>query len=122
MPNVGDVVGIKTKNVIGKESAFKWHLCICSPDRRYLFVCSRQYYGDFPIANRQCPGLENETSYISLSRLIHVPDVLMRSAKRACCVGDSFLRQLWNHVMGADVLSEIDRKKIINGLRLHFEK
>jgi hypothetical protein len=112
MPSVGDVIGIKTKNVIGKDSAFKWYFCICARDRIYLYVCSRGYPGDFPITKKHCNGLEHETSYISVSRVIHVPDIKMRNATSACSVGDDFLRDLLGHVADLDVLSDADRGKI----------
>jgi hypothetical protein len=120
VPSVGQVLGIKTKNVIGKDSAFKWHFCICASDRLYLYVCSRGYDGDFEITNEHCPGLHNAVSYISLSRLIHVPDVKMRKARHACTADTTYLQQFWHHVIDVDVLSERDRSIIVGGLERHF--
>jgi len=121
MPNVGDVLGIKTKNVIGKDSAFKWHFCICARDRLYLFVCEKGYVGDFPIKrDPHCSGLEYEISHLSLSRYMHVPDAKMRGAKQACTVNDDYLREFLAHVTDLTSLSERDRTIILRGLERHF--
>src|SRR5262245_7214951 len=114
MFKVGSIYGIYTKNVIGKEFAYKYHLCVCSTNRLYLYICSKGFDGDYPVNDTDCPKLDNAVSYVSLSRLIHVPDWRMRRAKPhlVCSLSDVFMREFWMHVARTPVLSERDRTTI----------
>ena len=55
MFKVGRIYGIYTKNVIGKEFAYKYHLCVCSTNRLYLYICSKGFDGDYPVNDTDCP-------------------------------------------------------------------
>jgi len=119
MPKVGEVYGFHTKNVIGKPEAFKHHLCVCDKTHQYLLVCSRQYPDDFPLSNLECEGLELDESYLSLSRVLFVPKV-PKTAVLTCTVSKAYLTDLYAHVAGSQVLSQIDQQKILTGLAPHI--
>lgn len=116
---VGAIAKLKTRNVIGKESALKYHFCICSKNRDYLYVCTRGFEGDFPITPEDCGKLDHP-SHISLSAVFHVPDHEMRGSEHLCTVSQDYLKKLWYHVVDSRVLAERERGRILRGLKLHF--
>lgn len=120
MPSVGEVIAAVTKDVIGKESALKHHLCVCDRTHQYLFVCSRQYPDDFPLSLEECPGLELETSYVSLRKVSFAPS--LKNTTLTCKVSPDYLKALFDHVLVSKVISPRDRNKVITGLAPYIPK
>ena len=120
MPNVGDVLAAVTTNVIGKDSALKHHLCVCNQTHQYLYICSRQHTDDFPLTLEDCPGLELEASYVSLSRVLFCP--AFKKPTLTCHVSPAYLKSLFDHVTTSKVMSPRDKTKIIVGLAPHLPK
>lgn len=120
MPSVGDVLAAVTKDVIGKESALKHHLCICDRQHQYLFVCSRQFPDDFPLSLEDCPGLDLDVSFVSLSRVSFAPS--LKGATFTCKVGPDYLKALFDHVASSKVVSQRDKTKVLMSLAPHLPK
>lgn len=111
---VGDVILFRSQQVIGRDNRLKHHLCVCASTRQYLFVCHNQRTDDFPITNADCPGLPEEESYLSLSRVLFEPSP--RRVDPTCTVSAGFLKALYTHVQSSGVMSPIDKRKILGGL------
>ena len=117
MPSLGEVVWASTRQRIGKpERGFKYHFCICTVQRLYLFVCSRGFKFDFPITKADCPGLPNDMSYLSLASYKHAPDHDLRGVVSTCVVSDDFMERFRNHVLYTDILAERERDIILAGI------
>ena len=116
---VGYILGFHTRNVLGKAEAFKHHLCVCEKTHQYLLVCKNQYPDDYPLTALDCPGLDLEESYISLSRVLFVPKI-PRGATLTCAVSQSYLSSLYAHVAASKVMSPIDQQKVLTGLAPHL--
>jgi hypothetical protein len=77
-PKVGHLVSAFTADLIGNDSARKYHLCICSRNSYYLYLCRRGFPGDFAVRPTDFEELTEEiqlvehVSFISLSRVIRV--------------------------------------------------
>jgi hypothetical protein len=121
MYRVGDIAAIKTRDVIGKDFALKYHFCVCARNRDYLYVCTRGFPGDYPITIDDCLKLEH-TSHISLSRVFHVPDQKIKRSKLLCTVNKEYVKGFREHVSVTRVLSERDRKRILRGIDLHLAR
>jgi hypothetical protein len=99
----------------------KYHLCVCATNRLYFFICGDRRDHDYPITNKDCPGLPNEESYISLNGHLFVPDDEMRSGKRTCVVSQEFLERFTEFVRLSDALNERDRRLYLTGLLTHIQ-
>ena len=110
--SVGDVVRAFTKRAKGKRLTPKYHLCVCDKHWHFLFISKHEYPGDHPISDADCPYLELPYSFISLSRVLHVPN-LASGAEIVCKVSDEFLRGLYQHAQISTVMAQIDRKKVL---------
>lgn len=111
----GDVVGARTRSAIGHTERFKHHLCVHEGERHFLFVNSRQYPDDFPLSAAECPGLDLDVSYVSVSRVLHVAH-FPRDAVLTCAVPDAYLLALFEHARVSRVISEVDRRKVLTGI------
>lgn len=118
MPAIGEVVRALTTNLIGKRQGWKYHFCICSVNRLYLYVCEDEFLQDFPITHQECDGLPNQVSFISFSRKIHLPDDQLRRMQPSvsCTASDEFMIRFGAHVQTTPVLSERDRAVILGGI------
>lgn len=112
---IGLVVGFRTKNVENHDELFKWHLCACDKTHQYLFVCGRQYDGDYGLNNRECNGLDYNLSFVSMRAVLFIPR-LPSNAKLACRLAPSYLRCLYDHITATEVMSAVDKKRILPGL------
>jgi hypothetical protein len=119
MPVVGEVVGFVTSNVLAKDKAYKFHLCVGDRTHQYLLVNSRQFPDDFPLTNLECDGLELDESYVSVSRVLFVPTV-PKGARWICKVSPAYLSGLYAHAASSGVASVVDQMKILNGLAAHL--
>jgi hypothetical protein len=121
MYSVGAIARAYTKLVIGKDSAYKLHFCVCSKNRDYLYVCKRQFTGDYPITPDDCLKLDY-ASWISLSKVFHVPDWKMKKSELICTVNDEYLRGLVAHVTNSKILPPKDQTRILHGIWLHYNR
>lgn len=119
-PAVGQVVGFHTRDVIGKEEAFKHHLCVCAEAGIFFFVCTRQFEGDYPLSNQDCSGLANDVSYVSMSRIIEVKEYRGKRGKVFCTLSDSYMGALLKHIEASEKLSTRHKKVAASGLRAHL--
>lgn len=119
MPVVGDVIGFVTSNVIAKDKAYKYHLCVCDKTCQYLLVNKRQFPDDYPLSNLECGGLERDESYVSISRVLFVPNI-PKSADWVCRVSPAYLAELSAHVANSVVATPVDQLKILKGLLPHL--
>lgn len=122
MAVVGRVLYASTKKRKTKPTpGMKYHLCVCADNRLYFFICHERRDYDYPITKKDCPGLPNEESYISLSGHLHVPDDDMRGADHTCTVSGEFLRRFTEFVRLSHALSERDRRLYLAGLMAHCD-
>ncbi|HEX3672992.1 MAG TPA: hypothetical protein VHU87_01850 [Rhizomicrobium sp.] len=122
--SVGQVIGFWTEDVLAPDADggnYKYHLCVDADAGLHLFVCSNQYPFDFPLPKARCPGLAEDTSFISMSRVIRRSDI-PRKHRIACRVTDEFLRELLSHIPGAKTLSENDKLMISSGIAKHLNQ
>jgi hypothetical protein len=112
---IGLVAGFKTKEVENHDELFKWHLCACDRTHQYLFICGRQYDGDYRITNLECRGLHYQFSYISMRAVLFNPRI-PANAKLGCYLTVDFLRGLYCHIQASDVMSSINKQKVLPGL------
>src|SRR5665213_1159188 len=117
-PAVGDVIGFFDDRLLGAPN-FKYHLCICSREGLYLLICSKQRTEDFPITDEECPLLQNEESYVSLSR-IQQRRKIPRRYRGPHRVSDEFLQSLLDHVIRSKVVTPMDQRRISAPLREHL--
>lgn len=119
MATVGEVIyAITRKRKTNPNAGWKYHFCVCSRNRLYLFICGERKRHDFPITRADCCGLPNDESYISLNGYKFVPDHEMRDAdhERTCIVSDEFIAAFAQFVRDVPILSERERRIILTGL------
>lgn len=112
---IGLAVGFPTTRVINHDTLFKWHLCACDKTHQYLFVCERRYEGDYPLSSLVCGGLRYDVSYVSLRKVLFYPK-LQSSYREACRLPGSYLRGLYEHIQVSEVMSPLDKSKVMPGL------
>lgn len=113
--SVGLVVGFRTKNVENHDELFKWHLCACDKTHQYLFICRRQYDGDYGLTNIECNGLDYKVSFVSMRTVLFTPR-LPSNAKFACQLPPSYLRGLYDHITITETMSAVNKQRILPGL------
>jgi hypothetical protein len=112
---IGLVAGFRTKDVEDHDELFKWHLCVCDRTHQYLFVCGRQYEGDYQLTNLECSGLYYQVSYISMRAVLFRPKI-PANARLGCRLPISYLRGLYEHIKASEVMSPINKQKVLPGL------
>jgi hypothetical protein len=129
MPNVGDIVKAITADVIGNDSAIKYHLCVCSVNNYYLYICGRPRPGDFPISVNEITEYTTDVelveaiSHISLSRVMQVPR--FKRSQQASVIGachDGVLVRLVRHVNDSPVIAPRDKARITEGIARHLNE
>jgi hypothetical protein len=124
MLEVGLVIGFWTEDVInpGPEGgSYKHHLRIDAHAGLHLFVCSDGYPFDFELPRYRCPGLANEMSYVSFSRVIERKTV-PKKHRVACRVSDEYLRELLDHLPRAKTLSDNEKLAVTIGIAGHLNQ
>ena len=122
MLEVGLVIGFWTEDVVNPgvdRGSYKYHLCVDSHAGLHLFICSEGYPFDFELPRLKCPGLTEEMSYVSLSRVIE-RRTIPKKHRIACRVSDEFLRELLEHIPRAKTLSENEKLAVAVGIAGHL--
>src|SRR4051812_473940 len=99
---IGEVVGCWTEDVLNPGpdgGSYKYHLCVDSHAGFYLYVCTSGFPFDFELPKHRCPGLTQQMSYVSLSRVIH-RSTIPKKHRLLCRVSDDFLLSYWNFFQG----------------------
>jgi hypothetical protein len=119
-PHIGQVIGCRTRDVANHVELFKWHLCICDIEGLHLYVCEMQYPDDPIITWYDCPGLEFDESFISVSRII-VRQKFPNDSRIACQVDDNFLRSLSHHIDHSYSIKDATKRRMLGGINMHLE-
>lgn len=122
-PSVGEVIGFHTDDLLGcknDQGALKYHLCVCAMKSIFLFVCTRSFDGDYPLSKQICPGLKEEISYISMSRIIHAESPIQKRSRVFCVVSNLYLEGLLKHIEVSENMSRRHKWIAAEGLRGHL--
>src|ERR1700733_9068221 len=115
----GEVVRAYADKLKYQETGgFKYHLCLCDVDRRYMWLCTSPRRYDFQITKKDCPNLPNEVCYISLASVFHVPDHRWRRRQPESfgLVTDEFLAAFREYVRVVPALTEDERIPLLRGI------
>jgi hypothetical protein len=116
---VGRVIKDVTDQGINPNTSVKYHFCVCSINRYFLFINSRKFEQDFPLTRSDCPGMPNDISHISVWRVLQVPTFTKR-VKLIGAVSGEFLERLADHVRSCTVAREREKRQIIEGIERHL--
>ena len=119
--SVGAIARAYTKLVIGKDSAYKLHFSFASKIAINSMYVSGNFTGDYPTTPDDCLKLDY-ASWISLSKVFHVPDWKMKKSELICTVNDEYLRGLVAHVTNSKILPPKDQTRILHGIWLHYNR
>jgi hypothetical protein len=117
----GDVFEWVTTKALGHETRRKFHVFICegdwADDDLFLFVCSVEYMGDFPITTAECPFLSYD-SFISCSYPVFYTAMELAgfNPKKIGRLPPEVIRKLAVHVADSETLEHRHIVKIYTAL------
>lgn len=106
----GEIYFWTTNKAKGHQERDKYHIFICNDDWQdgitFLFICSQNYFGDFPITKAEYNCLPNEESFISCSDpVFYTPEELQAfSAKPIGRLTKDFMKMLANHLASSETM------------------